>query len=329
VARYSVNTTRRSSGFHACRRAALVDQGLEREQARVDLDLHGLAGDRGGVRAGVEARLDTGHSDGLHERGYAGELGPRRAPATGAARRRRCARRAAGGSLARRRPRCHRPPPHAHARLHRPWRAIGLLEALDEGEPALAEGPGPGQEALLQDLGGERRGRAVLRRGRAERRLESALEVADREVELPLLGAESEGRQSLDDALGEAGGLVDRGVAGVDLALEPTDDGLGDAAAILVAELGGAGEPDRVERLEQPREREGVSVVRGGGQEDPVLEPRGDLPQRPRDVGVRADRAAGARLWASSTMSRSQRRRPSSRGSATLRNCSSTSGCFK
>ena len=61
-------------------------------------------------------------------------------------------------------------------------------------------------------------------------------------------------------------------------------------------DLDAAGEALRVEHLEQRREAVGVAVVRRGGQEQAVLETRGQLAHRPRELaGDRVARAAGRR----------------------------------
>ena len=90
--------------------------------------------------------------------------------------------------------------------------------------------------------------------------------------------------------LGEAGRLLQGRVAGVDLALEAADHRFTDAAAVLVVEFHFAGEPHRIESLEEAGERSGVAVVGRGRQEEPMLEPRGDPLQHRRDVGVGAER---------------------------------------
>jgi hypothetical protein len=146
-------------------------------------------------------------------------------------------------------------------------RLRGSIEPLHQGQPALPESPRTREQALLQDLGGEARGRPLLVVRPAQRLVERHAEIPHSELQRPLMGAEVQRRKSLDMAVGKARGLAQPRIASVDLALEPADDGLTDAAPVLLLELGLAGEAHRIEHLEQARERPGMAVVRSGGAE--------------------------------------------------------------
>ena len=65
--------------------------------------------------------------------------------------------------------------------------------------------------------------------------------------------------------------------------LEPPDH---DLVAVLRGDGHAAAEPLRIEDLEQRREAVGVAVVRRGRQEQPVLEPRGQVAHGPGDLRV-------------------------------------------
>jgi hypothetical protein len=149
-------------------------------------------------------------------------------------------------------------------------------------------------------------------------------EVADRELQRPLLGAESQGGQRIDDALGEAGWLVDRRVAALisllrrRMTVSPTRRRSSSSSSDLRVNRTGSSASSRPEN-------ERVWPLCGVAVRKRRCSNHGAICCSIRARSESAPKLAGARLWASSTMSRSQRRRPSSPGSAALRNCSSTS----
>ncbi len=86
----------------------------------------------------------------------------------------------------------------------------------------------------------------------------------------------------------------------------------------LRVQRGAAAEPAVVDHLQQRGERLGVAVVRGGGEEEPVLAPLGQRPRRDRALAVdgvaaaarrRRSGSTGATWWASSTTSTSKAKR--------------------
>jgi len=65
-----------------------------------------------------------------------------------------------------------------------------------------------------------------------------------------------------------------------------------DGIEVAGADRDAAGEALRIEDLQQAGERVGVAVVRGGRKEQPVLEPRREVPDGPGELAVDREREA-------------------------------------
>ena len=64
---------------------------------------------------------------------------------------------------------------------------------------------------------------------------------------------------------------------------------------VALENLDAAGEPLRIQQLKQRAEAAGMAVVRGGGQEEAMLEPRGQIPNGAGDPGINGVLGAAGR----------------------------------
>ena len=162
---------------------------------------------------------------------------------------------------------------------------LGARVAVAGPAPGVGEGGRAGEKALAQDLDREGPGAfagMASRDGAADGGAEGG--EGRGEGGLARVAVEQERRRFVPSA--EAG----RGALLVQFALEAADDQLACAAPLHVRQFVRLAEPHRVENLQQAGEGAGVPVVRRRGEEEPVLEARGDPAQHLAQLAVGAER---------------------------------------
>ena len=159
-----------------------------------------------------------------------------------------------------------------------------LRQALPRPSPGFRERRRAGEQALAENLHREVAGPLPSARVGRRQSADRLAEGIERGAEFPFAGVEGQRDRLRWVAAAESSSVG----AGVDVALESPHHDICRPPAHGRGHLARAGEAHRVQHFQEARERAGVAVVRGGGEEQAMLELRRHLAQHPAQATVLA-----------------------------------------